>query len=770
MTRSAAIGALRFACLVLFAAARPVIAQEIDCDPGDTEVRRLTFSGNRTFSDSRLAAQIATTASGTLYRYARFIGTRHCLDPVHLPLDSIRLLRFYQDRGFYDAAVDLDTTRVGDDAIAVHFRITEGQPMRIDTLTVTGLEGLPDSARIRRGIPIARGHRFDKEALGSALSYITTTLRNSGYPDADVFRGYDTYYDQHVASVQLTIVPGVRARVGDVRILVNGDTTGSAQRIQDPVIRRLLGFERGDLFSAQKLVDARRYLFQTGAYRHVEIGLAGDSVRAPGDSLVTVQVVLHEGPMHDLRVGLGWGTLDCIRAQGSATDRNFLGGARQLEFNTRLSKIGRGYPLDGAKGLCTETVRDDVYSDTLNYRVSTTLRQPGLFGLGPRNVPSLTGYSERRSEYRAYFRSVPIGGVAALTRDLGPGLSLGFAYQLEYGRTAAEPAVYCALFNLCGAADRARAGQKQPLAIASIGFSRDRAPSSQLGGSSIRIDLRHASKAILSDPTLQFNTLIGDARRYWNIGSGVEIAARFYGGAVIGTRISLGGGSDGLVRNVSDYVPPQERLYAGGPNSVRGFRFNELGPVVYVVDTFAEDTVGTERYYRAHPAIVGNDWRAVPTGGNTLMVANLEARLPSPFLSDLLRYAVFVDAGRVWNRDRTSTVAGGFRQVRITPGGGIRVASPVGPIRVDVGYNPYKRPAGVAYNAYRGSDDLSTAPLYCVSPDNTRPVEPGEPGEPDKQLEVVNGEPRPCGPTFVPLQPTSWLKRLTFNFSIGPAF
>jgi hypothetical protein len=156
----------------------------------------------------------------------------------------------------------------------------------------------------------------------------------------------------------------------------------------------------------------------------------------------------------------------------------------------------------------------------------------------------------------------------------------------------------------------------------------------------------------------------------------------------------------------------------------------------------------------------------VPTGGNTLLVANLEARLPSPFLPELLRYAVFVDAGRVWNRDRTSTVAGGFRQVRFTPGAGIRVESPVGPIRVDIGYNPYKRPPGVAYNAYRGSDENRVAPLYCVSPDNTRPIRPGdEVGDPPRQDETA-----PCSPTFAPLQPTSWLKRLTFNFSIGPAF
>jgi len=744
-------------------------AQEIDCDPGDTEVRSLSFGGNRTFSDTRLAAQIATTASGTLYRYARFIGARHCLDRVHLPLDSIRLLRYYQERGFYDVAVDLDTSRAGPSAIAVRFTITEGQPMLIDTLTLLGLDGLPDSARIRRGLPLAVGQRFDSEALGNALAYLTTSLRNTGYPDADVFRGYQTNYEAHRASVELTVVPGVRSRIGRIDILVNGDSAGRPQQIGDPVIRRLLDFREGDLYSAQKLVEARRFLFQTGSYRHVDVRLAAsDTARATTDSLITVEIVLHEGALRDLRVGAGWGTLDCVRAQGTVTDRNFIGGARQLELIARLAKIGIGHPLNGAEGLCTETVKRDIYSDTLNYRLSATLRQPGLFGLGPRNIPSLTGYSEQRSEYLAYFRSVPIGGVASLTRDLGPGLTLGLAYQLEYGRTEAQPAIYCALFNLCGADERARVREKQPLAIASATFARQSAPSARGGGSSIRLDVRHASETILSDPTLQFNTLLGDLRRFWPIGNGIEIAARLYGGAVVGNRISLTSGPEGLIRNVSQYVPPQERLYAGGPNSVRGFRFNELGPVAYVVENFV--TVAGENgetYYRTDADTARDNWRAVPTGGNTLVVANLEARLPSPFLSDLVRYALFVDAGRVWNRDRASSVAGGFRGLRVTPGAGIRVASPVGPIRVDVGYNPYSRSPGVAYNAFRGSDPGGIAPLYCVSPGNTRPIIPGTP---PTQLDVVNGVSRPCPASFTPLEPTSWLRRLTFNFSIGPAF
>ena len=757
--RLVAGGSLRRLSFMVLVLAAPIglNAQDITCDePDDIEVRRLIFRGNKTFSAAQLAAGIVTTPSSALYRHIRALGTERCLDKAQLPLDSLRLIVFYQNHGFYDVGVGLDTTSLGNRAIEVIFTINEGEPIRIDTLRVEGLEGLPDSARIVRGLPLKLGDRYDKDAVARAKSYVTTTLQNSGYPDADVLlasAGVDL--PTRSGYVVMNVLPGVRARIGRIEINAVGDPVTEPAQIDEPVIRRLLGFKPGDLYSAQRLVEARRFLFQTGAFRHVDIQLAADSATSPADTLVAVRVMVIERELRDIRAGIGWGTLDCVRVQATATDRNFVGGARQLELNARLSKIGIGHPLDGAEDLCTSTVKQDFYSDTLNYRVSATLRQPGLFGLGPRNTPSLTGYSEQRSEYRAYFRSVPIGGVATLTRELRQGLSLGLSYQLEYGRTEAQPAIYCAVFNICGEAERARVREKQQLAVAAVSLSRDRAPTT-LGsdGTTFRLDLRHASKTILSDPTLEFNTFLGDIRRYWGFDNGVEIATRLYGGAVVGSRFS---------EEVSQYVPPQERLYGGGPNSVRGFRFNELGPIAYVVDSFAVvDSSNGERYYRARE---GERWRAVPIGGNTLLVMNLEARLPSPFLRDLLRYAVFVDAGEVWNRaGSTDAASTGFAKLHVTPGAGIRISSPVGAIRVDVGYNGYNRPKGNAYYTFRGDDATGaapSAPLYCVSPGNTLPVMAGDP--PTQNAGT-------CDDSFAPGQPRSWLQRLTFNFSIGSAF
>ena len=763
--RLRAVGAWRLAVIpLLLVAARSLSAQEIECDPGDLEVRRLTFVGNRTFDHAELAAGIVTTPSSALYRYLRVLGPRRCLDPRQLPLDSIRLRVFYRNRGFYETKVGLDTATVGDSAIAVTFTIDEGPPVIIDSLRVTGLDGVADSAQIVRGLPIAVGQRYDLDAISAAVAYLRASLQNSGYPNADVLRNAGTVFETRTGYVELEASPGRRAHIGEIRVRIDGT---ERQGFTDPVIRRLLGVQVGDLYSAQRLLDARRFLHQTGAFRHVGVTVVSDSTaNGFGDSLVVVQVQVIEGTLRDIRVGLGWGTLDCVRTQATVSDRNFFGAARQLELTARISKIGVGHPLDGAKDLCTPEVQDDIYSDTLNYRVSATVRQPALFGLGPRNVPSVTAYSERRSEYGAYLRSVPLGGVATISRELLPGLTGAFSYQLEYGRTEAEPAVYCALFNICGSEERQRVRESERLAVASVTVSRDR--QTAFTGGSWRIDFRHASDAILSDPKLEFNTLLGDARYFWRFNNDVEIAARINAGVVLGNRLSL------EELTVSDYVPPQERLYAGGPNSVRGFSFNQLGPIAYVVDTFAVVTEGANTYYRALPgdtvvsdpnAPVVKDHRPVPTGGNTLIVANLEARLPSPFLRRLLRYAVFVDAGEVCNFElRQIKGACTLKNVFVTPGAGVRIASPVGALRVDIAYNGYSLTEGVAYNTFEG--DLSAgiaAPLYCVSPRNTRPVNPTAPPTQDETV----GE---CPASWRPPQPRRFFDRLTFQFSIGEAF
>jgi outer membrane protein assembly factor BamA len=133
------------------------------------------------------------------------------------------------------------------------------------------------------------------------------------------------------------------------------------------------------------------------------------------------------------------------------------------------------------------------------------------------------------------------------------------------------------------------------------------------------------------------------------------------------------------------FIPPEQRFYAGGPNDVRGFERNELGPVVYVIPESAIDSAAVPG-----EEIPADSVLVAATGGNTVVLANIELRVPSPIFSSRLRLAAFVDAGGVWQRQGASS----SKVVRVTPGVGIRVATPLGPARLDIAYNPYKLQPG----------------------------------------------------------------------------
>ncbi len=731
--------------------ARPAAAQEVACDPGDVEVRALEFEGNRTFSDAELARGLAVTPSSWVRRTFGFFGRRRCVVRDELRLDVARLALYYRKRGFPQAQVDTVITEPSAGAIAVRFVVDEGPALRLDTLRVTGLEELPDGDEIARDLGIAEGERFDQYALDTARVVLVQRLRNGGHPYADVLRGFTTHLTTGSVAVDLTAIPGPRSRIGRVNLEVT-PREGSTQQIPDPVVRGLVGLRPGAPYSERELVESQRRLYQTDAFAHVEITIDSLDTSAEADTLVDVYVRLRETFMRTARLGVGYGTLDCFRVSGEFTDVNFLRSGRRLELNARTSKIGVGAPLDvNDGGLCFPDVRDDVYSDTLNYYVGATLRTPRIFGY---TFPTATLYSERRSEFKAFLRTTPIalGLSRNWARGLGFGVPLTGTYNLEYGRTEAQPAFLCAAFNLCEAADRERVGEFRRLAVLGGSAVRDRTddPVEPTRGTILRLDARHASPLVGSDGMQAFNQLSGAASWYQAVSDGLVLAARLRMGAVLGSSLASGD---------QTFVPPQERLYAGGPNTVRGFQQNELGPVAYLANGYDTVTVSTPAgdvaTLQADPA--DGFSRVVPVGGASVIVANLEARIRGPVFPNLLQFTLFLDAGKVSDDIDFDPLSG----LRWTPGVGVRLASPVGPLRLDVGYNPYDRAAGAAYfDAPLGAE---LAPLYCVSPGNQFPV--SFEGEVPVQTAFDA-----CPATFRPDRRGGLLRRMTLNISIGQAF
>ena len=751
--------------VLLAVTARTSRAQELRCERGDVEVMKLTFEGNHAFAGSVLQDGIVTAPSSWWQRTIRFggFGTRRCFESDTLANDRFRLIVWYHNHGYASVTVDTVVTRLSPSRLTVRFSIREGAPTIVDSLAITGLDSLPERERavILKGLPARKGEPFDKYAIDTTRATITQRLHNGGYPDAEVLINSDTRLAARRANVEFAVTTGARMRLGAIILKVD-PRPGTTRAVKDKTILQVASLSEGDLYSQQELERAKRVLYQTQAFSRV--GVTPDSTRTAGDSLVPVTLQLTEGYMHEAHAGVGYGTLDCFRTTGDFTAYSLGGSATRLDLHGRLSKIGVGEPLTGLGALCP-TAASDLYSKDLNYYSGVTLSRPAIFrGL----VPSYSLYSERRSEFDAYLRTTPVGGNVTLARPLGR-VTEAFSYSVEYGRTEAQPALLCAVFNACDAADQTAVQRLQRLAVASFSVERSSTdnPVNPTHGSVLRFEFRTAGAYTGSDPSLHFNKVLADGSFYVPAGRSVVLAARLRVGAVLGSSFGFD--------NSATFIPQQERLFAGGQTTVRGFQQNELGPAVYIPAAY--DTVhaggslfphgaalkaGDTAYFRSSSAAGG--LRTVPTGGNALAVAMLEARIRSPFLPKILEWAIFIDGGAVWNVGKEDESIG-FNSLRWTPGFGARIHTGFGALRLDLAYNPYQQPAGAAYF---DAPVTSGGALYCVSPKNALQVTPVVVnGVATGAVTQVSGV---CPGSFQPPLQSAWYKRFAFVLTLGEAF
>jgi outer membrane protein assembly complex protein YaeT len=700
---------------------RGLAAQE---PAAERTVTAVTFRGNHALDATTLAAAIYTSSSTWTNRWpvlrSLALGTRRVFDELEFRRDVIRLQIFYRQHGYFDARVDTAVARTPT-SVSVTFLIEEGPPVVVDSIAVHGLDSILDVRRLVRRLPLAEGKPFDRIAFADAADTIVLAVQNLGYPFAGVYRNYSVHRETRRAEVEYAVVPGPRARFGDV-------TIAGVSAVSPATVRRFLAVRPGDWFNQDAVYESQRSLYQSDLFRYVSVGVAppslSDSGASAADSVVPLIVQVTEAPPSRFRAGVGYGTIDCFRSQATLTTANFLGGGRRLDLAGKLSKVGVGAPtnLGLSESIC-KTLEDDPFSERVNYLTSATLTQPAF--LHRRATLTLTAFAERRSEYKA-FEHNGVGASLALAYGLSRSSQLTMTYRLDYGSTKADTAVYCVYFERCLPSAVALLSEPHRQAVLSLSFVRNTAnsPLEPSAGSVLLIEGSHASPLVGSEPLISYNKLVAEWTWYAALARSWIVALRLRGGVI---RPGLAFVADSSIR----YVPPEERFYAGGPASVRGFGRNEMGPLVYVADSVKTDsTTGRDVPYGL---------RTSPLGSYAIALANLELRFPSPIWGSRLRLAAFVDVGELWDETVGRLIPAGLR---ITPGVGLRVGTPLGPLRVDVAYNDYPRQPG---------------PLFVASP----PV-----GKVGGQLQLW---PRPYPPPGTTVG-GSFFKQLQFQFSVGEAF
>lgn len=638
-------------------------------------IRQLKFSGNKAIDVALLEAAIATTNSSWIARFPVIrslgLGAKRHLSERSFRMDVERLKTFYRLRGYLDVLVDTTVVRTGKD-VYITFQITENEPVRVRTLDVTGLDSIPDGDRYVKALPLRVGQPFDRSLLVATADTIATRLQNLGYPEVRVLLGKrEVNREAHTADVALSIEPGVRSVIGEIH--VQGTTT-----VDSSFVRSLLATAPGQRFSSTDIGQSQRNLYKSELFRFATVRLDTAHFVA-GSGVVPLTIVVTEGPMHRARSSAGYGTNDCFRLGLGWTARNALGHGQIFDVSAQTSKLGVGVPtlVDALRSsICSALKDDSVGSRKLNYNLSTSFRRPAF--ISPSNTITLALFTERRSEFLAYLRE-DIGGSVTLLRETPSRIPISLTYRLSYGRTEANNVSFCNFFNACTEADIDQLLQRRLLATLTANAVRVRVnnPIDPSRGNAATVEVTHSSRLTGSSRFAQFTRFLGDASFYQPLGSAV-FALHFRMGMVLSPRLALSGGA-------SNFVPPEQRFYAGGPNDVRGYSRNELGPLVYVVtpaDTTADGVLDLSKA------------RSAATGGNSLVVGNAELRVPSPFKPNLIRFAGFVDAGSVWERGGGSGSGPG---IRVTPGVGLRFVTPLGPARLDLAYNGYPVQPGRLY-------------------------------------------------------------------------
>jgi outer membrane protein insertion porin family len=415
-------------------------------------------------------------------------------------------------------------------------------------------------------------------------------------------------------------------------IRIRDTRVAGARTVREALVRRELVLARGELFREKNVVASTQNLYDTGYFSSVEI--VPDSLDLPrreADLLVKVR----ERKMGYVETGVGVGNVYGNRIFGEWGQRNVFGSGDY--FLLKSSYAFQLFP------------NNDYSIKNIDFK-SKYIRNEGEFGFPHAfktwNTFSLGAFYERDATVEPIIIQ-DRGLTAKLARRFSRQTSLLFGYSIERIR------------RLEVEEEKSRSRQRALFGT----FARDTRDFyfNPQRGTYITGEGRLTGGFLGGDDN--YYSLVGSVRRYALLGKGSVFAYRVQGGY-----------ADAFGASGETGLPIESRFFAGGGNSVRGYQENSLGPL-------------------------GSNGE--PRGGRITLLTNAELRFPIPYLA---RYnfgaAIFLDGGTVWNgvgdihpsdfritADRADVTREDYMY---GAGIGFRYYTPVGPLRLDIGF-PLKR-------------------------------------------------------------------------------
>jgi len=647
---------------------------------GHPVLAAIHFQGNHGISDKELLDHIVTAPSGGFIE-----KTARYYDADLFAIDLKRIVRWYNQKGYYEAKID-DVQEQRDDKgrVILLVKVDEGRRAFIKQMDYEGLEDLPkgELSDLNDALPIHPGDPFDEDGYEKAKDELLDQLKEHGFAQAHVEGRVEVAPEDGAAHVIFKCDKGQRFKFG--KVLVTGN-----RQIPADQIATATGIDKGEQYSPVAIALAQQRVYNLGAFSGVRVGL-----EPLGDTPVAaVRVNVREAPFQTARFGLG-GSIEQTRwelprLRGEYTNRSLFGGLRRLELASTVGYAFVNSPLDYDPAHSGITAQNSAQVTVPNVLL------PGL--------DWITRAEFDREVQGGYSYDEVAGRVGLLYRrgrhSVAPSLNFVRYFLVDLRGTELSDVI-----NRSGTA---------------AGIFQDCSAACTLTYPEVRYTYDGRDNAI--EPTQGWygtvsfqQTLKPGSFSYFRVNPDVRAYLPFTKYAVLAGRVSYGG----LFTEGGSHSPFTQRFFMGGQNDQRGYAPLREGPKLGATTTSCNPiTDPTCSTY----ATVG-----VPIGGDAAIIFSAEVRIHADFILNHLGIVPFVDASRVGD-DPKDPFAGSCVQVsasskqvcspaglEIAPGLGLRYITAFGPLRFDIAY--VINPKDVTTEAVTGTDPATGKPVTVVQP------------------------------------------------------
>lgn len=597
------------------------------------------FTGNATFDDGRLRELMATAPRDLLGRFG--LGSRGTLVRADLDADLENILAFYRWEGFPNAEVG--PPKIAEQGQELHVEIPVHERLRqnVGSLDFQGFSALkPQSLEL----PLAAGGPFSPSRLDQTLAKLRQSYWDKGYAAAQVSARPVWNADQTRVDLTFEALEGTQVLLD--RVIVRGN-----QRTDSDVIRRSIGLKPGDPVSETRVFEIERDLYRIGIFSSVDARLTWAGLETTTRDLI---VRVREGRPRRVAYGLGieYSSDDRFNPRGSFsfTHNNVAGRAFTLRTDLRYSRLEKsfrflfGQPYLGSHAIAT------TYS---------------LF------------YFDEEHDFGDVIRE---GVRLEAHRDYGD-RRVGVAY--DYRLVELTPTDD--LFDI----DRNDQDLKISSLVPSFFWDRRDDPLLATQGWSALAQLQYSFPFLQAEG--EFVKLFLQQTQYLPLRGRKAGVPRGREQVIVASLRA--GGIEPLAHLPPDLIFPEElqeqglpsadvfideRFFAGGSTTHRAYGRDDLG-------------IRGETLILKPGKLETDPGAFYAAGGNGLLLLNLEYRFP--VFGDIVGGTLFYDAGNVWPDWRDIDA----REAKQGVGIGVRYNSPIGPLRVDVGWKLHPEPGEDRY-------------------------------------------------------------------------